>query len=256
MGLLSKKQKDCIKMKNTARKAFRSVPLLCLAALLLCACGGDPVETQGYSTTLALTGTVSENTLDIRYPSGETAASLPLDMASAGFPGRESAAAEAEEEEAALSVFYGRNGAGLCWAVVCSGPSAGSANTNVLLSTDGGETWGLASSAENTPHDLMTGAGFQSKDRGFLCGRYSRDSGPVIYTTGDGGASWTRLEPDIPPVYAELKMTPFSPIITEQSVCFPVEQRDENGIRSLAYCSTQDLENWTWSERKSPEEVF
>ena len=248
MGLFSKKQKDFMKTNNTARKAFRSVPLLCLAALLLCACGGNTAEKPGYSTSIELPGYVSGDTLELRYPSGETAASLPLDAATAGFPGRESAPAEVEGEEAPLSVFYGRNYAGLCWAVVCSGPSAGSANTNVLLSTDGGETWSLASSAENTTHELVTGAGFQSKDRGFLCCRYTQDSGPVIYTTGDGGASWTRLEPDIPQAYAGRKMTPFSPIITEQSVCFPVMLRDENGIESLAYCSTQDLKNWIWSE--------
>ena len=94
----------------------------------------------------------------------------------------------------------------------------------------------------------MTGAGFQSKDRGFLCCRYTRDSGPVIYTTADGGASWTRLDPDVPPAYTAWHKTPYSPILTEQSVCFPVSMTDENGTGSLVYCSSLDLNTWTWSE--------
>ena len=234
-------------MQNTARKAIRSLFCLCSAALLLCGCGGNARGSRGYSTTLELAGTVSDSTLEVRYPSGETAAALPLDTAATGFPGTESAAAEQDGEEAALTVFYGSDFAGLQWAVVCSGPSAGLANSNVLLSTDGGKTWNLISSAENTTHEVVTGAGFKDREHGFLCCRYTQDSGPVIYATADGGASWERLDTAVPPAYAAWKKTPGSPVITGQSVCFPITLRDEKGTEFLAWCSSQDLKTWVWS---------
>ena len=109
-------------MKNSAQKLIRYALCLCAAALLLGVYGESTEEARGYFTTVELTGTASGSALEVRYPSGETAASLPLDMAQANFPGRESAAAVTEGEKTALSVFYGRGGAGLCWAVFAVGP--------------------------------------------------------------------------------------------------------------------------------------
>lgn len=236
-------------MKKSFKTTCIALILLAVSVFPLCACSGNTAAKPGFSTGIELLGTMSGDAMELRYPSGEAAASLPLDAATAGFPGKESSAAEQGEERPTLPVFYGAAPSGLCWAVVCSGPALGTMHSNVLISADGGETWELASSSENTPHDVVTGAGFQDREHGFLCCRYSEDSGPVIYATADGGSSWARLELDVPAAYENWKKTPLSPIITEKSVCFPVQLRDENEITSMAYCSSTDINEWIWSEQ-------
>ena len=94
---------------------------------------------------------------------------------------------------------------------------------------------------------MVTGAGFQSAQVGFLCSRYFQDSGPEIYLTRDGGESWVRLDLDRPEQYSDCSMTPGTPIITSKSVSFPIQAVRAEGELSLT-CSSRDLEHWTWTE--------
>lgn len=232
-------------MKST--KNPRRITILCgLIVLLLCACSSHDSEKDAYSTTQELIGSISGTTFDVKDPSGETVVSLPLDLACADFPAMDRPR-DPDEEATELPVFYGYDQSGLQWAFVCSGPSLGHMNTNVLLSTDQGESWTLASGCQNTPHDVVTGAGFQNDRIGFLCCRYTSDHGPVIYLTEDGGSSWERLEIPCPLSYQEFKKTAYSPVITEQGVSFPIDLRDEKDEITSVTCSSKDLKNWDWS---------
>lgn len=224
-------------------KRGKTIMMLCLTVLLLGAYSVKAAGNTGYSTTLELTGMEKNGTFYLHYPSGELAASIPRELAASGFPASEPPA-EGETASFPGTVFYGGNGKGLEWAVVCSGPSAGLCNTNVLLSKASGESWKLISSCENTPHELVTGAGFQDERTGFLSCRYTQDAGPVIYATQDGGSSWERLP--VAEGYDGFSKTPGSPVMTAQSVWFPVVLRDEAGNETTVYYSSQDMETWSW----------
>ena len=74
--------------------------------------------------------------------------------------------------------------------------------------------------------------------------RYTQDAGPVIYATQDGGSSWERLP--VAEGYDGFSKTPGSPVMTAQSVWFPVVLRDEAGNETTVYYSSQDMETWSW----------
>ena len=187
-----------------------------------------------------------DGTCEIRYPSGETAAILEAEDAFRGFPGRSASAGESEGAVSGIPTYFGQALDGTLYAVTCSGPSAGSSSCNVLLSQDGGTTWTLTGSRP-VPLSMATGAGFQTEQVGFLCSRYFQDSGPEIYLTRDGGESWSRLELERPEEYRDYSMTPGTPILTQRSVCFPIQAYGPDGERPL-YCSSTDLEHWIWTE--------
>ena len=180
----------------------------------------------------------------LRYPSGEAAAVLDADDAFRGFPGRSSS--EGEGDGSGVPAYFGQAPDGTLYAVTCSGPSAGSSRCNILLTTDAGESW-TVTGEEPFPLSMVTGAGFQSAQVGFLCSRYFQDSGPEIYLTRDGGESWVRLDLDRPEQYSDCSMTPGTPIITSKSVSFPIQAVRAEGELSLT-CSSRDLEHWTWTE--------
>ena len=121
--------------------------LICIITIVLCSCNRTSFDSHNYSTTLELVGYESGNSLAIKYPSGEQAALVPLEMATAGFPGI--ADTRQDNGDVQFHVFYGYNQKRLHWAVICSGPSLGFMNTNVLLSEDGGKNWSLVSDIRN-----------------------------------------------------------------------------------------------------------
>ena len=124
--------------------------LICIITIVLCSCNRTSFDSHNYSTTLELVGYESGNSLAIKYPSGEQAALVPLEMATAGFPGI--ADTRQDNGDVQFHVFYGYNQKRLHWAVICSGPSLGFMNTNVLLSEDGGKNWSLVKAA---PKELV-----------------------------------------------------------------------------------------------------
>ena len=76
----------------------------------------------------------------------------------------------------------------LCLTVLLLGAysvkAAGNNGYSTTLELTGGESWKLISSCENTPHELVTGAGFQDERTGFLSCRYTQDAGPVLCHAG------------------------------------------------------------------------
>ena len=105
--------------------------LICIITIVLCSCNRTSFDSHNYSTTLELVGYESGNSLAIKYPSGEQAALVPLEMATAGFPGI--ADTRQDNGDVQFHVFYGYNQKGLHWAVICSGPSLGFMNTIAIF---------------------------------------------------------------------------------------------------------------------------
>ena len=132
------------------------------------------------------------------------------------------------------------------WAVVCTGPSAGTGNENVCTSSDGGKTWWVGDRSAMYS-GTVTGAGFASSEVGFMSYRYFVDQGPEISRTLDGGKTWNRMTVDIPDYLKEYRMTPLVPTFTGDSGVYPIELYDSDGSTSLAYLSTEDGGmTWKW----------
>jgi len=135
---------------------------------------------------------------------------------------------------------------GFTWAVVCTGPSAGTGNANVCTSSDGGKTWWVGDSSAMYA-GTVTGAGFASSKVGFMSYRYFFDQGPEISRTLDGGKTWSRMIVDIPDSLKGYKMTPLVPTFTGNSGIYPIELYDEDGNTSMAHLATEDSGmTWQW----------
>lgn len=133
------------------------------------------------------------------------------------------------------------------WAVVCTGPAAGTGNANVCTSSDGGVTWWVGDkSAMYT--GTVTGAGFASSKVGFMSYRYFFDQGPEISRTLDGGKTWERMTVDIPDSLKQYKMTPLVPAFTGESGIYPIALYDSDAnYSSIAYLATKDGGmTWQW----------
>lgn len=228
---------------------------LCIAGIALNACNRTEMSDSGFFTTLKLGAYYGEDLLIVQYPSGEQAVRLPIDAAVMGFPASSNDHTGNETELIeGISVLYGKKTDGLQWAVVCSGPSAGAMPINILLSKDNGKSWNSITAHydkhnSGLPSYVVIGAGFQSAERGFLCYRHTMDMGPEIYMTTDSGCSWDRLAVQIPQEFSEYTMDPYSPIITDQSVSFPIVMYDQHGFSQIKYLSTVDFEVWKWTDQ-------
>lgn len=242
-------------LERTYKKLYKVMILffLFIAGISLNACYRTEIYDSGFFTTLKLGAYYGEDSLIVQYPSGEQAARLPINDAVIGFPATSNnhTGNEAELIEG-ISVFYGQKTDGLQWAVVCSGPSAGAMPINILLSKDNGKNWNLIDTHydehdSGLPSYVVIGAGFQSTQRGFLCYRHTTDMGPEIYMTTDGGRSWEQLAVQIPQEFSEYTMDPYSPIITDQSISFPIVIYNEHGSSQIKYLSSVDFEVWKWS---------
>ncbi|MEA4846837.1 MAG: M56 family metallopeptidase [Clostridiaceae bacterium] len=135
------------------------------------------------------------------------------------------------------------------WAVVCTGPSAGSGNANVCTSMDGGKTWWVGDKFAMYP-GTVTGAGFASSEVGFMSYRYYTDQGPEISRTINGGKTWERMTVDIPDYLKEYKMTPLVPVFTGKSGRYPIDLYDSDAnFTSTVYLTTEDGGmTWQWEK--------
>ena len=185
-----------------------------------------------------------DGTFEIQDASGQTVAVIAADDALRDYPAR---SPEGEGSDTGLPVLWGNAPDGTQWTVTWSGPNAGSSQVRVLLSGDGGESWTLTPSDPKQVSQVY-GAGFLNSQVGFVCSRYFLTSGPEIFWTRDGGASWSMLELPIPEEYQGCRMDAYSPQIRDGEVSFPVVVRGETDEEDrYVFCTSADLERWTWS---------
>ena len=187
----------------------------------------------------------ADGTFEVQNASGQTVAVMAADDALRDYPAR---SPEGEDSGTSLPVLWGNAPDGTQWTVTWSGPSAGMSQCRVLLSGDGGESWTLTASNPSPVSDVY-GAGFLNDQVGFVCSRHFLTIGPEILWTQDGGASWSPLELPIPEEYQGSVMDAYSPQIQDGGVRFPVLVWGEtSGEDRYVFCTSADLEHWTWSE--------
>jgi photosystem II stability/assembly factor-like uncharacterized protein len=99
--------------------------------------------------------------------------------------------------------------------VASPGSSSGTSYNFVFETSDGGKTW----TQIGNPNDLYpcnaTGAGFSTKNIGFISYRVDNSPGPTIYRTMDGGYTWEKLEVTVPSEYDY--NIPLSPVFPAQT---------------------------------------
>ncbi len=182
--------------------------------------------------------------VELRESDGTVAASLPYDDALYGFPAVQPGPSGAP----GIPAFFGQNGT-LAWAVLNSGPAAGTSLVNVLLSRDSGQTW------TRCPGQLAlsqtVGAGFLTAEHGFVCSRYAVTTGPEIYETTDGGRTWALAEIPVPlelREQPEWRLTAASPLLDGDYAIFPVYAK--NGERLDCACIYTPDSGWGWDTKQ------
>lgn len=134
------------------------------------------------------------------------------------------------------------------WAVVSSGPSAGSGTANVCTSADDGETWWVGDVSAMHGGNV-TGAGFASSEVGFMSYRYYALSEPEISRTLDGGKTWELMTVDVPDYLKEYTFTPLSPTFDGESGNYPIQLFSEAQFIGIAYLITEDGGmTWQWKD--------
>lgn len=237
-----------MKQSNRVRRLAAGLLGAAVFALAGCSVGsGTEADLSGLFAVHPMSGyEQSDGRFNIRDDSGQTVAVLEADDVLGSFPARSTV--EAGDESEFPTTLWGAAPDGTQWVVVWSGPSAGVSQCRVLLSGDGGESWTLTASNPSPVSDVY-GAGFLNDQVGFVCSRHFQTTGPEIFWTQDGGESWSPLELPIPEEYQGSVMDAYGPQIQDGEVRFPVmvwgETSEEN---RYVFCTSTDLEHWTWSE--------
>ncbi|MBQ2710189.1 MAG: exo-alpha-sialidase [Clostridia bacterium] len=204
---------------------------------------GSPGPFVGYIAD-ADTDTIALYTAE----NGEFIADIPWDVI-AQFPGtdrtREGYSFDWMTPGSGISFYYGEMGS-FRWAIVCTGPSAGSGNENVCTSSDGGKTWTVGDAYANYP-GTAEGANFASPEIGFISYRYYLDNGPEIARTTDGGATWHRLPLTLPDMLTDpmsgFRMTPLTPTFDGADGVYPIRltSHTDNALDGrMMYLHTKD----------------
>lgn len=131
---------------------------------------------------------------------------------------------------------------------IVSGGSAGVGRSlnYVYQTSDGGKTWSELGNPNDLYAEQLTGAGFSTKEIGFLGFRYYADNGPVVYWTKDKGQSWEKLSVSLPRKFHEYQKTPLSPIFNGKEGLFPILLSKEANVIGTIYLSSKD-EGLTWT---------
>ena len=133
--------------------------------------------------------------------------------------------------------------------VASSGSSLGTSYNYVFRTSDGGKTWTQMGNPNGLyPHN-MTGAGFSTREIGFISFRVDDDPGPTIYRTMDGGYTWEKLAVTVPDGYDY--NIPLSPVFSGANGIYPIRFYSNNGGVSITYyLSSSDYgKTWAYDEK-------
>lgn len=133
------------------------------------------------------------------------------------------------------------------WMVSGGSAGVGRSLNYVYQTSDGGKTWKELGNPNDLYAERLTGAGFASKDIGFLGFRYYEDNGPVIYWTKDSGQTWEKLAVSLPETFNEYQKTPLSPILGGKEGLYPILLSKEGNTIGTIYLSSKDNGlKWTY----------
>ncbi len=137
------------------------------------------------------------------------------------------------------------------WLVSGASRGVASALNYVFQTSDGGKTWEEIGNPNDIYSEHLTGAGFSSKDIGFLGYRYFMDDGPVIYWTKDQGKSWDRLSVSLPEKFNQYKKDPLSPIFNGEVGLFPIAliDKDAEVVGTIFLSSKDGGLTWVYDEK-------
>ncbi|MBF4693931.1 beta propeller repeat protein [Fusibacter ferrireducens] len=141
-------------------------------------------------------------------------------------------------------VYYGITD-DFSWGVIATASNLGMGNVNVCTSLNRGESWWIGE-PDSMISGTVTGAGFASKDIGFLSYRYFRDKGPEIARTLDGGKTWSPMKVEVPSRPENERFTPLNPIFKGLKGIYPIM---ESFNSKLLYLITEDGGlTWCWQK--------
>jgi hypothetical protein len=151
------------------RKFLKKTLVLILSLTLfifLCACRQTDNNSSGEDTS-GMTEILSDSTTDAEYPTlnGEPFASH----------------------------FNGFTSGVEGWFVGSTEVALGMQHSYVFLTHDGGKTWAETGNVNDIWPNVLTCAIFVDDKTGFLCFRYTDNTGP-LYRTENGGKTWERYE--------------------------------------------------------------
>lgn len=140
-----------------------------------------------------------------------------------GLPGTEGVT----EGELSAFAYYGILGDGFGYMLLCSYPAAGLCATDAAVCTDGGKgEWTRISTPEGGA--MVTAAAFVDRNTGYVCCRSTRDNGPEIHQTTDGGKSWSRMKIALPPELEGYVMTAHAINVSGEKTEFSVRVHSNN----------------------------
>lgn len=134
------------------------------------------------------------------------------------------------------------------WLVASPGSALGTAKNDVYLTSDGGKTW----TETGNPNDLypcnMTGAGFSTKEIGFIGYRVDALVGPTIYWTQDAGKTWAKYEMETPAEFDEYTKTPMSPVFWGAKGLWPISLRKNDSVYTTCMTSGDYGRTWVYDD--------
>ena len=117
------------------------------------------------------------------------------------------------------------------WLVAAGNRTMSWEEHRIFITQDGGRSWKEIGNALEQESSLVTGAAFVSPQVGFLGFRPADNEQPFLLRTGDGGASWQRIELELPEEYQGCFRLPSSPefLRTDPLNGMVLVEQDENG---------------------------
>jgi bla regulator protein BlaR1 len=133
------------------------------------------------------------------------------------------------------------------WIVTGGSAGVGRSVNSVYRTSDGGKTWTELGNPNDLYPEHLTGAGFSTKDIGFLGFRVYTDKDPIVYWTQDAGKTWEKYEMAMPEFDAYTK-TPMSPVFWDAKGLWPISIRKDDNTFTV-YMTSQDYgRTWTYDD--------
>lgn len=135
------------------------------------------------------------------------------------------------------------------WLLIDGGVGCGTQESYFLRTSDGGRTWTQVGDTLYTR--LLDGAGFATKEIGFLCSDITGGVSPMLYRTQDGGKSWE--DPIQLPIAEKYLASDYeyylsSPVFDGANGVVPVTIENENQTIQGQYVTSDYGNTWAYTD--------